>query len=62
MELHIIVKGKKEPIVFTGDRIDVLDFELEGVKYKQIRYFRRGLSKSEYILEKLITKIKEIKK
>jgi len=62
MELHIIVKGKKEPIIFTGDRIDVLDFELEGVKYKQIRYFRRGLSKSEYISENLITKIKEIKK
>ena len=62
MELHIIVKGKKEPIIFTGDRIDVLDFELEGIKYKQIRYFRRGLSKSEYIVEKLITRMKEIKK
>lgn len=62
MELHITVKGKKEPIIFTGDRIDVLDFELEGVKYKQIRYFRGGLSKSEYIMEKLITKMKEIKK
>jgi hypothetical protein len=62
MELHITVKGQKEPIIFTGDRIDVLDFELKGVKYKQIRYFRRGLSKSEYIVEGLITKMKEIKK
>ena len=49
MELHIRVKGSKDPIIFKGDRIDVLDFEMNGVKYKQIRYFRKGFSKSEYI-------------
>ena len=62
MELHITVKGQKEPIIFSGDRIDVLDFILEGAKYKQIRYFRRGLSKSQYIAEGLITRMREIKK
>ncbi|PRR80370.1 hypothetical protein [Clostridium vincentii] len=62
MELHITVKGQKEPIIFSGDRIDVLDFQLEGTKYKQIRYFRKGLSKSEYISEGLIKKMREINK
>ncbi len=60
MELHITVKGKKEAIVFKGDRIDVLDFEMQGVKYKQIRFFRKGFSKSEYIQENLITRIREV--
>ena len=60
MELHITVKGKKEDIVFKGDRIDVLDFEMQGVKYKQIRFFRKGFSKSEYIQENLITRIREV--
>ncbi len=59
MEVQITVKGKKEPLVFKGDRIDILDFEMEGVKYKQIRYFKKGFSKSEYINSNLITKIKE---
>lgn len=61
MELRIQVKGKNEPIVFKGDRIDVLDFQINGVKYKQIRYFRKGFSKSEYIDESLIKRITEVK-
>ena len=61
MELRIQVKGKNEPIVFKGDRIDVLDFQMNGVKYKQIRYFRKGFSKSEYIDESLIKRIIEVK-
>ena len=44
MELQIFLKGKSEPSVFTGERIDVLDFEMQGKKYKQIRYFRKGIS------------------
>lgn len=59
MELSVTLKGKKEPIIFKGDRIDVLDFEMQGVKYKQIRYFRKGFSKSEYIQSNLIIKMKE---
>ena len=59
MEVAVTVKGKKEPLVFKGDRIDILDFEMEGIKYKQIRYFKKGFSKSEYINSSLITKIKE---
>ncbi len=62
MELHVTVKGKREPIVFKGERIDVLDFEMQGIQYKQIRYFRKGFSKSEYIQSNLIIKIKEITK
>lgn len=59
MELWITLKGKKDPIIYRGDRIDVLDFEMEGIKYKQIRYFRNGISKSELIDEKLINKLQE---
>ena len=62
MELHIYLKGKAEPQVFKGERIDVLDMELQGKKYKQIRYFRKGVSKSQYIAIDLIQKIKEINK
>lgn len=61
MELHIYLKGKDQPAVFKGDRIDVLDMELQGQSYKQIRYFRSGISKSQYIDAKLIKRIKEIK-
>ena len=60
MELHVYLKGKAEPQVFKGERIDVLDMELQGKKYKQIRYFRKGVSKSQYIALDLIKKIKEI--
>lgn len=61
MELLIYVKGKKEALVYKGDRIDVLDFQMNGVEYKQIRYFRKGFSKSELIESSLITKIQEKK-
>lgn len=61
MEVHIYLKNKKEPIVYSGDRIDVLDFQMADVKYKQIRYFRKGFSKSELIAADLINKIKEVK-
>lgn len=57
MEIHVFLKSKKEPVIYTGDRVDVLDFEMEGIKYKQIRYFRRGLSKSELIDADLISRI-----
>ena len=59
MEINIYLKNKKEPIKYTGDRIDVLDFEMDNVKYKQIRYFRKGFSKSELIMSDLIVKIKK---
>lgn len=60
MEINIYLKNKKEPIKYTGDRIDVLDFEMDNVKYKQIRYFRKGFSKSELIMSDLIVKIKKV--
>ena len=58
MEINVYLKNKKDPIKYTGDRIDVLDFEMDNVKYKQIRYFRKGFSKSELIISDLIVKIK----
>lgn len=58
MELHIFLKGKIEPTIFKGERIDVLDIQIEGRAYKQIRYFRKGVSKSQYISVDLIRKIK----
>lgn len=61
MEVLIYVKGNKEPIIYKGDRIDILDFTMDEVEYKQIRYFRKGFSKSELIRKDLITKIKENK-
>lgn len=61
MEVIIELKGKKDPITYKGDRIDVLDFEMEGIKYKQIRYFKKGFSKSELIEVDLIKSIKEKK-
>lgn len=57
MEVHVFIRGEKEPVVYSGERIDVLDFEMNGIKYKQIRYFRRGFSKSELVEEKIINKI-----
>ena len=60
MEINVYLKNKKDPIKYTGDRIDVLDFEMDNVKYKQIRYFRKGFSKSELIMIDLIVKIKEV--
>lgn len=61
MELIITIKGQKDPLIFKGDRIDVLDFEMEGIKYKQIRYFKKGFSKSQYIDASLISRMKEKK-
>lgn len=60
MEINIYLKNKKDPIKYTGDRIDVLDFEMDNVKYKQIRSFRKGFSKSELIMSDLIVKIKKV--
>ena len=60
MEINVYLKNKKDPIKYTGDRKDVLDFEMDNVKYKQIRYFRKGFSKSELIMSDLIVKIKEV--
>lgn len=60
MEVHIFVKGKTEPTIFKGERIDILDINLQGKDYKQIRYFRKGISKSEYINVDLIKKIKTV--
>lgn len=57
MEVHVFLKGEKEPVVYSGERIDILDFEMNGIKYKQIRYFKRGFSKSELVEEKIINKI-----
>ena len=62
MEINVYLKNKKDPIKYTGDRIDVLDFEMDNVKYKQIRYFRKGFSKSELLKSDLVIKIVEIEK
>ncbi|WP_238882421.1 hypothetical protein [Clostridium sp. YIM B02551] len=58
MEVRVYIVGKKDPITYTGDRIDVLDLELNGVQYKQIRYFRNGFSKSELLKKDLVKIIK----
>jgi hypothetical protein len=57
LEVQVFFKGQKEPAMYNGDRIDVLDFEMNGIKYKQIRYFRKGFSKSELIEVDKISKI-----
>lgn len=57
LEVQVFLKGSKEPVVYKGDRIDVLDLELNGVKYKQVRYFRKGFSKSDLIEESAVSKI-----
>jgi hypothetical protein len=62
MEIHIFLKGKAEPTIFKGERIDILDIELQGKKYKQVRYFKKGVSKSQYISVDLIRQIKEVTK
>ena len=61
MELKIFLKAKREPVIYKGDRIDVLDFQMGGIEYKQIRCFKKGFSKSELIETKLINKIEEAK-
>ncbi|WP_432408818.1 hypothetical protein [Wukongibacter sp. M2B1] len=64
MEVQIFVKGKKEPLIYKGDRIDILDFEMDDVDYKQVRYFsfKKGMSKSEFVQKSLIKKIVTNKK
>ena len=62
MKIKVTVKGQNDPIIYSGDRIDVLDFEMNGEMYKQIRYFRKGFSKSELLKADLITKIIEVEK
>lgn len=57
MEIHIFLNRVKEPVVYKGDRVDVLDFEMNSIKYKQIRYFKNGFSKSELIEEEIIDEI-----
>ena len=57
MEVHVFLKGNKQAVIYKGDRIDVLDFEMKSVKYKQIRYFRKGMSKSELVEAECIIKI-----
>lgn len=59
MEVKIFLKNKKDAVIYKGDRIDVLDFEMAGVKYKQIRCFKKGFSKSELIELASIKKIEE---
>ncbi|ATD55074.1 hypothetical protein [Clostridium chauvoei] len=59
MEIHIGIKGQREPLIYKGDRIDILDFTLNQVEYKQIRVFKGGFSKSELIKKSLIIKIQE---
>ena len=59
MQVLVYLKGKKEPVIYSGDRIDILDFSMNGVDYKQIRYFRKGFSKSVLVEKKIISKIKE---
>ena len=58
MKLYVFLKGKKEPVIYEGERIDVVDFNLNGLDYKQIRCFKKGSSKSELILKDLIVNIK----
>ena len=60
MKIKVTVKGQKDPIIYSGDRIDVLDFEMNGEMYKQIRYFRKGFSKSELLKADLIILILKI--
>lgn len=57
MEVKIYLSGQKNPVIYSGDRIDILDFQMNGVKYKQIRYFKKGFSKSELIKVGAIKKI-----
>ena len=59
MQVLVYLKGKKEPVIYSGDRIDILDFSMNGVDYKQKRYFRKGFSKSVLVEKKIISKIKE---
>ena len=60
MKVLIYLNGRRDPLTYEGDRIDVIDFDLNGINYKQIRCFKKGISKSELIDVKLIQNIKYI--
>lgn len=60
MKVSIFLKGIKEPLTYMGDKIDVIDLNLNGINYKQVRCFKNGTSKSELILKELIIKITEL--
>lgn len=57
MEVHVFLKGSKKAVIYSGDRIDVLNFEMNKVQYKQIRYFKKGFSKSQLVEQESINKI-----
>lgn len=57
MEVHIFLKTKSDPVIYKGDKVDVLDFEMDGIKYKQIRCFKKGSSKSELVEDTAIKAI-----
>lgn len=58
MKVSIFLKGRKDPIIYEEEKIDIVDFNLNGVEYKQIRCFnKKGSSKSELIVKDLIIKI-----
>lgn len=57
VKVEIKMNKSKEVIEITGDRVDILDFEMNGVEHYQIRYFRKGFSKSVYIDKKDVKKI-----
>lgn len=59
MKVSIFLKGKKEPVIYEGERVDIIDFTLNGIDYKQVRCFKKGSSKSELIVKDLINKIVE---
>ena len=60
MKVSIFLKGKKDPVVYEGEKIDIVDLNLNGTNYKQVRCFNKnGSSKSELIVNNLINKIIE---
>jgi len=58
-KVQVYLKNTKQPTEISGDRIDVLEYQRDGVDYYQIRYFRRGFSKSVYIEKKDVKKVIE---
>lgn len=60
MKVSIFLKGKKDPVVYEGEKIDIVNLNLNRVDYKQVRCFnKKGSSKSELIVNNLINKIIE---
>lgn len=59
MKVKISIKGQREFLRIEAERIDILDIQLNGVEYKQIRVFDNNGSKSQYIESNLINWIKE---